>query len=180
MLTRKKAIAGDGKRERTRRKLIETTLALVAERGFASVSLAEIAARAGMTTGAIYSNFGSKDDLMLAVMERFMARQFERFSAIPTGSDFMADAHGAGEVFRETLSLELTRTEDVLSALAARRRDGQRLVGFAAEHGDGALAYGREKLDRKGLETRACECYSLVKREFDRLLPALHQTDTVS
>ena len=26
------------------------------------------------------------------------------------------------------------------------------LVGFAAEHGDGALAYGREKLERKGLD----------------------------
>ena len=46
----------------------------------------------------------------------------------------------------------LTRTEDVLSGLAARRRPGQLLVGFAAEHGDGALAYGREKLARKGLD----------------------------
>ena len=43
-------------------------------------------------------------------------------------------------------------TPDVLCALAARRRPGQRLVGFAAEHGDGAVAYGREKLSRKGLD----------------------------
>jgi phosphopantothenoylcysteine decarboxylase/phosphopantothenate--cysteine ligase len=39
-----------------------------------------------------------------------------------------------------------------LSALSATRRDGQVLVGFAAEHGEGALAYGREKLERKGLD----------------------------
>jgi hypothetical protein len=26
-------------------------------------------------------------------------------------------------------------------------------------------------LDRKGLEQRACECYAVVKREYDRLLP---------
>ena len=32
------------------------------------------------------------------------------------------------------------------------RRPGQTLVGFAAEHGDGALEYGREKLARKGLD----------------------------
>jgi len=28
-------------------------------------------------------------------------------------------------------------------------------------------------LDRAGLEARTCECYSVVKREYDRLLPAL-------
>ncbi|HTW11174.1 MAG TPA: bifunctional phosphopantothenoylcysteine decarboxylase/phosphopantothenate--cysteine ligase CoaBC [Solirubrobacteraceae bacterium] len=48
--------------------------------------------------------------------------------------------------------IELEPTEDVLAALAARRRDGQLLVGFAAEHGDGAAAYGREKLERKRLD----------------------------
>ncbi len=52
----------------------------------------------------------------------------------------------------ETLKLDLTRTEDVLSGLAARKREGQLVVGFAAEHGDAALAYGREKLARKGLD----------------------------
>jgi phosphopantothenoylcysteine decarboxylase/phosphopantothenate--cysteine ligase len=53
----------------------------------------------------------------------------------------------------EALSeIELEPTEDILSTLAARRRAQQVLVGFAAEHGDGALAYGREKLERKGLD----------------------------
>src|SRR5829696_3206007 len=50
------------------------------------------------------------------------------------------------------LALRLERTEDVLAALAARRRPGQVLVGFAAETGEGALAYGRDKLNRKGLD----------------------------
>jgi phosphopantothenoylcysteine decarboxylase/phosphopantothenate--cysteine ligase len=50
------------------------------------------------------------------------------------------------------LNLRLVRTTDVLSDLAARRRPGQLLVGFAAEHGDGAVAYGREKLAAKGLD----------------------------
>jgi phosphopantothenoylcysteine decarboxylase / phosphopantothenate---cysteine ligase len=48
--------------------------------------------------------------------------------------------------------LELEPTADVLSGLAARRRPGQVLVGFAAEHGDGALEYGRGKLQRKGVD----------------------------
>jgi phosphopantothenoylcysteine decarboxylase/phosphopantothenate--cysteine ligase len=49
-------------------------------------------------------------------------------------------------------TVELEPTADVLSALAARRRSDQVLVGFAAEHGHDAIAYGREKLERKGLD----------------------------
>jgi phosphopantothenoylcysteine decarboxylase/phosphopantothenate--cysteine ligase len=52
----------------------------------------------------------------------------------------------------ETLALPLERTEDILSGLAKRRRPDQVLVGFAAEHGAGALDYGRGKLERKGLD----------------------------
>jgi phosphopantothenoylcysteine decarboxylase/phosphopantothenate--cysteine ligase len=52
----------------------------------------------------------------------------------------------------EELPLRLVRTTDVLATLAARRRPGQLLVGFAAEHGEGAVAHGREKLARKGLD----------------------------
>src|SRR3954463_15185844 len=50
------------------------------------------------------------------------------------------------------LNLRLVRTTDVLTTLAERRRPGQLLVGFVAEHGEGALAYGREKLERKKLD----------------------------
>jgi len=34
-------------------------------------------------------------------------------------------------------------------------------------------------LDRKRLEARACECYGLVRREFDRLLPRLREVEAV-
>jgi phosphopantothenoylcysteine decarboxylase/phosphopantothenate--cysteine ligase len=52
----------------------------------------------------------------------------------------------------DTLTLTLERTDDIISALAAARRPGQTLVGFAAEHGEGAVEYGRDKLRRKGLD----------------------------
>jgi phosphopantothenoylcysteine decarboxylase / phosphopantothenate---cysteine ligase len=52
----------------------------------------------------------------------------------------------------EELALRLERTDDVLSGLAARRRPGQLIVGFAAETGEGALEYGRGKLARKDLD----------------------------
>jgi phosphopantothenoylcysteine decarboxylase / phosphopantothenate---cysteine ligase len=53
---------------------------------------------------------------------------------------------------REELVVALERTPDILSGLAAIRRPDQTVVGFAAEHGDGAVAYGRDKLARKGLD----------------------------
>ncbi len=52
----------------------------------------------------------------------------------------------------EELLLRLERTEDVLASLAATRRPGQRVIGFAAEHGEGAVANARAKLNRKRLD----------------------------
>lgn len=57
-----------GKRARTRATLVRATLEVVAEKGFGQASLADIAARAGMSTGAIYSNFEGKADLLYAAM----------------------------------------------------------------------------------------------------------------
>ena len=51
-----------------------------------------------------------------------------------------------------TLALELEQTEDVLTALAAERRPGQLLIGFAAESGAGAVEHARDKLQRKRLD----------------------------
>jgi phosphopantothenoylcysteine decarboxylase/phosphopantothenate--cysteine ligase len=53
---------------------------------------------------------------------------------------------------RTSLELELEPTVDVLAALAEQRRDGQTLVGFAAEHGERAVDYARKKLTDKGLD----------------------------
>ena len=48
--------------------------------------------------------------------------------------------------------LELEPTEDVLTALVDLRREDQTIVGFAAEHGQGAVERGRGKLERKRLD----------------------------
>lgn len=52
------------KRQRTRAALVEATLSIIAERGFAAVTLTEVAERAGVTKGAIYSNFRGKGALL--------------------------------------------------------------------------------------------------------------------
>ncbi len=70
----------------------------------------------------------------------------------------------AGE---EPMQVELERTPDILSGLAAARRPGQTIVGFAAEHGEGALAYGRDKLARKGLDAVVVNDVSRTDIGFD-------------
>jgi phosphopantothenoylcysteine decarboxylase/phosphopantothenate--cysteine ligase len=71
-------------------------------------------------------------------------------------ADYRPAQAAAGKIKKDqqgdALSLELERTADVLSELSAHRRDGQTLVGFAAEAGEGAVEYGRDKLRRKGLD----------------------------
>jgi AcrR family transcriptional regulator len=59
------------KRVRTRERLIEAAAALFAREGLNGTTLAQVASQAGMTTGAIYGNFANKEELILAVFERF-------------------------------------------------------------------------------------------------------------
>jgi len=54
----------DGK---TRKELLKVASKMFAKQGFYSTSVDQIAEEAGYSKGAIYSNFGSKDDLFLSV-----------------------------------------------------------------------------------------------------------------
>jgi phosphopantothenoylcysteine decarboxylase/phosphopantothenate--cysteine ligase len=132
--------------------------------GFA---LAEAAARRGAAVTVVAANVGlprrhgieyvdveTAAELAAACEERFDDVDVLLMAAAV--ADYApAEAH-AGKLKKEetgeALTLELARTPDVLGTLAARRRPGQLLVGFAAEHGDGAVTRGREKLVRKGLD----------------------------
>jgi CRP-like cAMP-binding protein len=68
---------------------------------------------------------------------------------------------------------ELTMTQELIANMLGVRREG---VTEAAHNlqADGLIRYSRghiKVLDRPGLEKRVCECYAVVKKEIDRLLP---------
>jgi phosphopantothenoylcysteine decarboxylase/phosphopantothenate--cysteine ligase len=129
-------------------------LAARAERRGASVTVIAANVSIPRPPGIEYMDVETTAQLAAACDARFDAADVLIMAAAV--ADYApADPH-AGKLKKdqtgEELSLRLERTQDVLSALAARRRPGQVLVGFAAEHGEGALAYGRDKLVRKKLD----------------------------
>jgi AcrR family transcriptional regulator len=56
-------------REQTRRRLIAAAAAIIAKKGLAATSVEEIAAKAGFTRGAFYSNFSDKTDLFAELLQ---------------------------------------------------------------------------------------------------------------
>jgi AcrR family transcriptional regulator len=74
------------RRAATRAGLLDAAEELFAERGFAGTSLADVAEAAGVSKGAIYHHFPSKDDLFLALLEQHFAERrsaVERIAAAP-------------------------------------------------------------------------------------------------
>ena len=79
------------RRAATRRRLLDAASAVVAERGFHAASGDAIADEAGYSVGAIYSNFGGKDDLFLAVFDEHLA-WFESVVTDPAPGSSAVDA----------------------------------------------------------------------------------------
>jgi phosphopantothenoylcysteine decarboxylase/phosphopantothenate--cysteine ligase len=130
-------------------------------------ALADEAARRGAQVTVVAANVGlprapgieyvdvtTAAELAAACRERFPAADVLLMAAAV--ADYRPAEARADKIKKAdagaTLALELEQTEDVLSALAAERRPGQLLVGFAAESGARAVEHARDKLERKRLD----------------------------
>jgi CRP-like cAMP-binding protein len=75
-------------------------------------------------------------------------------------------------------SNQIAATQELIANMLGVRREGVTEVAGRLQK-DGLIIYRRgliEVLDRRGLEARSCECYRVLKREYDRLLPAVMAT----
>lgn len=113
-----------------------------------------IAANVGLPRrdGVVYVDVETASEMHAACLEAFprcdvlvMAAAVADFAPAAAGGKIKKDG-------RAGMELRLESTPDILSALSALRAPGQTLVGFAAEHGAGAVDYGRGKLERKNLD----------------------------
>ena len=66
--------------EQTRTLLLDAAEAMFARKGFGGAALEDIADAAGYTRGAIYAHFGSKEEMFLAVNQRYRQRTLDGFT----------------------------------------------------------------------------------------------------
>lgn len=129
-------------RDDTREKLFEAAARVFEEQGIGSASIESIAAAAGMTRGAFYSNFASKDDLIIAMLEdhversliyhrELMARHREPadfIAALRTAERSRNDPLGRAPLLHIELVLFAARAEKRRPALAKRLRARREIV----------------------------------------------------
>lgn len=73
------------RRASTRRRLLDASLDVFARKGFHAASLEAIAAKAGVSKGAVYYNFSSKEDLFLELLEEQFHRILDNVRAASEG-----------------------------------------------------------------------------------------------
>jgi phosphopantothenoylcysteine decarboxylase / phosphopantothenate---cysteine ligase len=130
--------------------------------GRMGVALAREAAARGADVTLLAANLAVPPPSGVEVIETPTAGDLEREALARADADvvLMAAAvsdyrpserrEGKRRKSDEPWSVTLEPTDDVLAALGRRRRNGQVLVGFAADEGEPGLARAREKLARKG------------------------------
>jgi AcrR family transcriptional regulator len=135
------------RRARTREELLEAATRVFAQRGFHGASVDDVAADAGYTTGAVYSNFAGKEDLFLSAFEHQIARHAREV----TEAVAERGAQGAAEQWMGFLSAspemfllfveywawcvrDPARLERYADRFAAFRETTERLLGEAGDH----------------------------------------------
>ncbi|MFL6602761.1 MAG: TetR/AcrR family transcriptional regulator [Steroidobacteraceae bacterium] len=78
----RKRMSRDDSREQTTQRLLAAAQKLIARKGLEAASVENIAAAAGYTRGAFYSNFGSKDDLFIELLRRDHRKSTEQLNAL--------------------------------------------------------------------------------------------------
>jgi AcrR family transcriptional regulator len=107
----------------TREDLFDAAIEVVAERGFMQASVDEIAARAGLSKGAVYWHFASKDDLFFALLEERIDRVFiEGAELLATASPEQDMSIEASRMFVDVLrrQRDLILIENEYWAMAVR------------------------------------------------------------
>jgi len=125
------------RRAMTRQHLLDAAAIVFARNGFHGSTLDEVAATAGFSKGAVYSNFKSKEDLFVALLDDRIERQFAVVSELlDTGS------HDAAEQFprvREIFRSDMFWSDDFLTlwlefVLYARRNpEAQQKLAASAQ-----------------------------------------------
>ena len=134
-------------RDETRDKLFEAATRVFEEQGIGSASIEAIAAAAGFSRGAFYSNFKSKDELIIAMLEDHVERSIERnldllaqhqdiddfLNALKNMDRSKQDPLGRAPLLHMEMILFVARAEKRRPELAKRLRARRKLVSDIVE-----------------------------------------------
>src|SRR6201985_1351861 len=129
-------------RDETCDKLFEAAACVFEEQGIAGASIEAIAAAAGFTRGAFYSNFKSKDELIIAMLEDHVEQTIRRnldllaqhnnlaefINALHTTDKTKQDALGRSPLLHMEMILFVARAEKRRPELAKRLRARRKLI----------------------------------------------------
>ena len=134
-------------RDDTREKLFEAAARVFEEEGIGGASIEAIAAAAGFSRGAFYSNFTSKDELIIAMLEEHVAQSIRRnldllekhkdpadfIQALKSMDSTKQDPLGRAPLLHMEMILYVARAEKRRPELAKRLRARRKLVAEIVE-----------------------------------------------
>lgn len=120
----------------TRERLLDAALGVFSKRGYYAASLDEIAAEAGYSKGAVYSNFSNKEELFLALVDRRFAQDAQNYPGI---ADFMKEGlqfekFEEGFDFREQIIKDPTWNILLIEFFLYSMREGTNRAELAARY----------------------------------------------
>ncbi|HEX6489021.1 MAG TPA: TetR/AcrR family transcriptional regulator [Candidatus Dormibacteraeota bacterium] len=104
----------------TRQRLVDAAAELAGEKGFANVALMDVAERAGLTTGAVYSNFRSREELLMEVATSQLGALQGEFPEPASDWSLVDVARGAAELHDSPATRRLIALQTELYLLALR------------------------------------------------------------
>ena len=156
--------------------LIKTAAEVFAERGYAGAGVAEIARRAGVTTGAIYSRYSGKSELLLEALKRSFVLHFGDAIASALSGENRAenfDQDGVGIRSIGLLANDEWKDHDALflEAVVASRRD-EEIATMLSQRLETAGTFLAKRIDTQkangpvdsSFDTDALKTYALAMR----------------
>jgi len=99
----RKRLTREDSRDQTTQRLLEAAQKLIAKKGLSADSVEDIAAAAGYTRGAFYSNFNSKGDLFIELLRRDHDAHMEAFTALQSDAIPLDQIHERARVLYSQL-----------------------------------------------------------------------------
>lgn len=97
-------------RQQTKQRLLRAALEVFSRYGYEGASVDRISDHAGFTKGAFYSNFGSKDEILLAVLQEHTRRELLDLEALVSETHLLDEKDGVQLLGRLTAYYELSAT----------------------------------------------------------------------